>query len=153
MDAPSQRTDFGFIAIMVLVGAVVVWLLLTPLVPEVSMATMRRFHLGSGSFTRWAAQFPIPAMYNFANQYEMRSVPPDLVDIILEPDEQGHLNHFPARMVTFADARYHFLRQGKDRWFMFRSDYRGRHLESRWHLKRVGNRFELHRLDAQESVQ
>tara|TARA_R110002049_G_scaffold2750_9_gene22373 strand:- start:43752 stop:44213 length:462 start_codon:yes stop_codon:yes gene_type:complete len=152
MVSPTQKTDLGFIAIMILVGVVVVWLLLTPLVPSVSLATMRRFHLGSESFTKWAMQFPIPAMYNFANQYEMRSLPPDLVDSILDPDKDGYLNHFSARVVTFADGRYHNLREGKDRWFVLRSDYRGRSLESHWHLKRVGEKHVVHRLDAQESV-
>ena len=153
MTNPSQRTDVGFIAIMILVAAVVVWLLLTPLMPEVSLATMRRFHLGSGSFVRWAVQFPIPAMYNFANTYEVQELPPDLVDPIVLETKALYLNHFTARVVTFADGRYYHLHDGKDRWFTLTTDYRGRHVQSRWHLKRTGPKFILRRLAVQESPQ
>ena len=153
MSDKPQRIDFGFYAILMLVAAVVVWLLLTPFVPSVALATMRRFHLSTDSFPPWAAQFPIPAMYNFANQFEIRDVPPDLVSTILEPKRSGYLNHFSARVVTFADGRYYNLREVNDCWVTLRSDYRSQTLQTRWHLKRDDDIFELDRISSEDSAQ
>ena len=68
--------DYGFFAILSLIAVITIWLLLMPVVPGIASATMHRFHLRSGSFARFAAQFPIPAMYNFANRSEVKDVPP-----------------------------------------------------------------------------
>ena len=67
--------DVGFLVICLLVCLHVIWLLLMPWVPGIAKATMNRFHLSSSSFAVWAIQFPIPTMYNFANQYEVREFP------------------------------------------------------------------------------
>jgi len=153
MQTQQAKYDSGFITIVVLVVLVTIWLLLTPVLPSCSLATMRRFHLGSGSFARWALQFPIPAMYNFANQYQLRSLPPDLVELLAdEKARAGYLNHFPARVVTFADGRYQHLRDGNDRWVTLRSDYRGHFLESHWRLHHEADQFVLQRLATEESL-
>ena len=151
MTQTRPKQDFGFVTIVTLVVVVVMWLLLTPILPAVSLATMRRFHLGSQSFVGWAAQFPIPSMYNFPNTYEVRDLPPDLFVPIDQEQKRIYLNHFPCRVVTFADGRYHHLRNGQDRWFTFTTNYRGQYLESRWFLKRVGEKFVLRRLSVQDS--
>ncbi|TWT53201.1 hypothetical protein Pla22_08290 [Rubripirellula amarantea] len=134
----TQR-DHGFLAIVALVVVIAVWLLLMPWVKPIIHATMNRFHLRSASFAIFAIQFPIPAMYNFANRSDVQDYPPDLVDplmINLDPKLSGrYCNHFPARTMTFADARFFHLQDGKDRWFTIESTYRGERLTSRFHLK------------------
>ncbi len=151
--AKGRRLDAGFIAITGLVALISIWLLLTPCVPSIASATMRRFHLSSSSFLAWAIQFPIPAMYNFANQYEVRQLPPGLVDPILEESEKRHLNHFPARVLTFADNRYFLLHDGKDRWVTIETSYRGQQIETAMHARPTenGQGFELVRLGERES--
>ena len=138
MNDPSATTrprDYGFLAIVSLLVVITLWLLLTPLVPAIASATMRRFHLGSKSFALWAIQFPIPPMYNFANRYEVDSLPPGMVDPILLTSEKRYINHFPARIVTFADGRYDYLREGSDRWVTIETAYRGQTITTRWHLE------------------
>ncbi|KAA5544488.1 hypothetical protein FYK55_09160 [Roseiconus nitratireducens] len=142
-DAPlpenSQARDPLFPVLLLAIGAVTAWLLLTPWVPAVAQATMKRFHLRSRSFAAWALQAPIPAMYNFANQYEVRELPEDLIVSFLEPESnRRYINHFPLRVLTFADGRYRHLRPGKDRWVTVWTRYRGQQIKTVIHAKPVG---------------
>jgi hypothetical protein len=148
---PAKR-DIGFVAIIGLLAINALWLLWMPWSQEISKATMRRFHLQTGSFIAWAVQFPIPAMYNFANQAEIDHYPPGLVDPLLDQSEKHYLNHFPARCFTFADGRYSHLRQREDRWITIESSYRGRRLETRFHARpNPEGGFELIRLSSTEA--
>jgi hypothetical protein len=119
--------DLGFWAIVSLVGIVALWLVLTPIVPAVASTTMHRFHLASDSFAVWAMQFPIPAMYNFANRARVEPLGS-------EPNQDlqdwRYINHFPARVMTFADGRYAHLGQGRDQRFRFESTYRSQTVHS-----------------------
>ena len=136
--------DYGFIAILSLIAGITIWLLLMPVIPAIVSATMHRFHLRSGSFARFAAQFPIPAMYNFANRSDVKDVPPGFVDPFfgsLEPEDSfRYLNHFPARDATFSVGRYQNLRDGRDHWFTLESHYRGQELRTQFQLKNRGER-------------
>jgi hypothetical protein len=145
--AGPDRPDRGFIAICGLLACIAIWVLLMPWVPSISLASMQRFHLGSSSFLAWAAQFPIPAMYNFANRAEIHRYPPGLVDPLFEESETRHLNHFPIRCLTFADGRYRELHHHQDRWITVDTTYRGRTIETNFHVKANPNgRFDLIRL-------
>ena len=132
------REDPVFVLVMVGVLTVTAWLLATPVVGWVSMATMRRFHLHSENYVTWAAQFPIPAMYNFANRFRYRRVYGDDVPIesivpvfdlegqSVNPPEMTpwrYLNHFPTRVMTFADGRYRYGRTGWPYEFEIESRY------------------------------
>ena len=144
--------DWGFRAIVVLVALIAVWLLWMPWSAEITRITMRRFQLQTESFLLWAVQFPIPAMYNFANEAEIDSYPPGLVDPIFAESESRYLNHFPVRCITFADGRYHYLHEGRDRWITVETRYRGRRLESRFHAHvNPEGRVELNRLVSETS--
>ena len=150
---PTQARDYGFIAIVLLLIVIAVWLLLMPLVPAIASATLHRFHLRSESFALWAIQQPIPSMYNFANRFEVREFPPGLVDPILDDTEKRYINHFPLRVLTFANTRYRFLSEGEDRWVTVDSTYRGQTLETRIHAKAIdGGGFELVRLPDSEAA-
>ena len=148
--APPSHTpkpDRGFAAIVTLLVAIAVWLVLMPWSPDITRAAMERFHLRTGSFLAWAIQFPIPAMYNFANRYEVDRYPPGLIDPIFDESEPRYINHFPVRCVTFADGRFLHLRQGQDRWITVETSYRGRSLETRFHAKaNPDGGFEFNRL-------
>lgn len=148
----SDSRDYGFIAIVTLAIVVAVWLLLMPWVPAIARQTLYRFHLATPSFARWVAQFPIPSMYNCANEFKVQEIPPGLADPIID-DDWRYVNHFPARIITFGDGRFHYLLNLEDRWFTLRSSYRGQMLESRIHLEPVGKRglFRFQRLSDRES--
>jgi hypothetical protein len=150
MERHPRRFDPGFAVIAALVIAVSMWLLLTPLLPPVSMTTMKRFHLGSRSFALWAAQFPIPAMYNFANRCEVRYLPPGLVDPLVPPERSAYLNHFPARVLTFADGRFDLLRGRRDCWVTVTSTYRARSLRTDFHAEAAGETVVLRRIGVKE---
>lgn len=154
--APNRhRPDAGFLLIVLLVVSATVWVLATPWVPSVARATMKRFHLRTGSFAGWAAQQPIPTMYNFANRYEVRQWPAGLTESLqlyqatsLGTLESRYINHFPVRSVTFANTRYRFLKAGEERWLTVTSSYRGQTLQTRYHLRpNDGGGFDLVRLD------
>lgn len=147
----SDPRDYGFIAIVTLAIAVAIWLLLMPWVPVIARQTLYRFHLATPSFARWVAQFPIPSMYNCANEFKVEEIPPGLADPIID-DDWRYVNHFPARIITFGDGRFHYLLDREDRWFTLRSSYRGQTLESKIHLEPVGRRglFRFHRLSHTE---
>ncbi|TWU57355.1 hypothetical protein [Rubripirellula reticaptiva] len=144
MTQEMPRRDFGFIAIVALVAVTAAWILLMPWVPAIASATLHRFHLRSSSFVVWAAQFPIPSMYNFANRFEMTDVPPGLIDpILLDPmdgeTDKRYVNHFPFRWLTFSNARHRYLRGGRDCWLTIDSSYRGQTLQTRVHAKPDAN--------------
>ena len=151
----KQTPDYGFFAIVFFVIVVAAWLLLTPFVPAIASSTLHRFHLQSESFSWWAIQQPIPAMYNFANRYEVREFPPGLVDPILvdpilDSSEKRYINHFPTRVLTFANTRYQYLNKGEHRWVTVDSTYRGQTLETRFHAQPLeSGGFELLRLPPQ----
>lgn len=147
--------DVGFRSIVALVAIVVIWLLLTPLVPSIARASMQRFHLRGESFWVWAVQFPIPTMYNFANRYQISELPPDLVDPVLIESDKRYINHFPTRVVTFFNTRYRYLNAGTDRWLTIETTYRGQRIESQFHVKaKEGDQgFDLLRLADTESAE
>ncbi len=148
----DKTTDIGFLLIVTLVVVVVIWLLLTPLVPSVASSSLHRFHLRSDSFAWWSIQQPIPAMYNFANRYQVTEIPPGFVDPIFHQlGERRYINHFPVRVLTFADGRARHLYDGKDRWLTVQSSYRGQSLETHFHAKPFAEGgYELIRLPDQE---
>ena len=150
---PKAEPDRGFIAITGLLACIAIWLLLMPWVRGISLASMQRFHLRSSSFFAWAAQFPIPAMYNFANRAEIHRYPPGLVDPLFEDTQRRHVNHFPIRCLTFADGRYQHLRQHQDRWITVDTSYRGRTVETHFYVKaKPDGRFDLIRLPDTEAM-
>lgn len=143
-ESAEPKRDHVFSVIVVLVVMVVLWLLLTPIVPAIARSTMNRFHLQGESFVWFAVQQPIPAMYNFANEYEVRDFPEGFVESFLDTSQRRYINHFPARVMTFANTRYTLQVDGTDRWVTLWSTYRGQSIESRFHIKPIGeNRFEL----------
>ncbi len=78
-----------------LIAVTYLWVLLTPFVPAVSLAGMRRFNLLTETFPAWAAQQVVPSMYNFAN-----------TGILIPESLEEHAvpvatNHFPTRHYTF----------------------------------------------------
>lgn len=132
-----------FVMIVLAVCAVAIWLLLMPFFPAIARVSLRRFHLCTESFPLWAIQAPVPAMYNFGNQYEIRDLPEDLITPVLDSRRPRFINHYPPRIVTFANGRYALLHPGQDRWLTYWSSYRGQTLETKVHLKPVGDgRFE-----------
>lgn len=156
MDNASQPPpkSLSLVAIYLLIAVCAVWALLLPWVPAVAEASMRRFHLTSGSFAAWAIQQPIPAMYNFENTYEIRQWPPSVAsDLLLAPIldspvgqsqdfgtiHSGHINHFPARVVTFSSHRFICCDESEDRWVVTISNYRGQRVETLTELKSLGD--------------
>jgi hypothetical protein len=153
----TKRRDFGFVAIVTLVGCHALWLLLMPVVPAIASATLHRFHLRTRSFSLWAVQQPIPSMYNFANRYEVSEISPyflsagflanDFLAPVIETDNRRYINHFPTRVLTFANRREFYLADGTDRWVTLESTYRGQTLRSKYHAQpRSAGGFDMLRL-------
>ena len=134
----SPPRDIAFRVIMCIVGAVVVWLLLTPFVDSVAMSTMKRFHLRSDHFASWAIQQPVPSMYNFANLSNTRDTPPGMIQSVLADEvQQRYVNHFPTRLMTFADGRYGMLNWGRHNWLELTTTYRGQSLQTTYYAKPI----------------
>ncbi|MDM4016363.1 hypothetical protein [Roseiconus lacunae] len=132
-DAKStpKRPDVFFVAIVVSIATVSVWLLLMPFYPAIARMTMRRFHLTTDSFALWAIQAPVPAMYNFGNQYEISDLPDGLITPVLDSTRPRYINHFPTRLLTFANGRYSLCHEGRHCYLTVRSSYRGQTLVSK----------------------
>ena len=136
----SPPRDIAFRVIMCMVGAVVVWLLLTPFVDSVAMSTMKRFHLRSDHFASWAIQQPVPSMYNFANLSNTRDTPPGMIQSVLADEvQQRYVNHFPTRLMTFADGRYGMLNWGRHNWLELTTTYRGQSLQTTYYAKPIAD--------------
>ena len=153
-EASTPRLDYGFLAIAAFAAIVVIWLLLTPLVPSVASAGLHRFHLRSHAFWWWAMQQPVPPMYAFANRYEVRDTPPAAPSNAKVAPQMRYLNHFPARVLTFASTRYHYLQDRRDHWAIIESTYRGQRLETVLHAKPLADGgYELVRRASREAGQ
>ncbi|MEO1614436.1 MAG: hypothetical protein AAFV88_01215 [Planctomycetota bacterium] len=135
----SKQRDPLFVVVLLGICCVSVWLLLMPFYPAIARITLERFHLQTESFGKWAIQAPVPAMYNFANQYEIRDIPEDLITPVVDSTRPRFINHFPTRILTFANSRYVLLKAGQDRWLVFRSSYRGQTLETKVHARPAGD--------------
>ena len=146
----STDKDFGFYAIVAFSLLIAAWLLLMPWFPRIASQTLQRFHLRTPSFAVWAMQFPVPSMYNFANQYKVGEFPPGLVMMVFD-ENWRYANHFPARVITFFAGRKDFLSSQTDRWFTLKSSYRGQTLESKFHLEaQAEGGYKLIRIDELE---
>ena len=112
------------------------WLVLLPFNRSIQQTSLKRFHLATPNYLAWAIQQPIPAMYNFENQYWLSNKPlmDDQFDLSPkefqtgegeEKIESSYANHFPARIVTFGDGRFTHLRETKStRYLSLQSRYR-----------------------------
>jgi len=128
--ANIKRIDFGFYAILGLIIVTALWLLAMPWNRDIQRSTLNRFQFQTRSYWAWAAQQPIPSMYNFHNRFEVRRT-----QSVTDRDavwERGTINHFPLRMITFGDNRGYFLKGEDgcviDAW----SSYRGEQLHTHW---------------------
>lgn len=138
--AALRRSHDGFALVLVaLVVGVSGWLLAMPFCRPIQAATLERFHLCTPSYWGWAAQQPIPSMYNFENRYWWFTGPAPA-----EHRSRAHLygdarsietrvvNHFPGRLLTFGDGRYRLLGNGESCHLVLRSRYRGHELATVW---------------------
>lgn len=142
-ETQKRSRDPLFVVIVFGICVVTIWLLLMPFYSAIARVTLKRFHLSSDSFAIWAAQAPIPSMYNFGNQYQIRDLPEGLFTPVLDSRRPRYINHFPTRTLTFANGRFALLSPGQDRWLTFWSSYRGQRLETKVHAKPIGEgRFE-----------
>ncbi len=142
--------------VLLLIGG---WLLALPFCPPVQRATIDRFHLVTPSFGWWAAQQAIPSMYNLENRYWIAPVPPADGKLQLTPavDPTGYLNHYPVRVVTFADSRARWLvkdeaaesaAKEKTRFYCLQSTYQDSARCSWLEVRLVDGQLVLRRLEA-----
>jgi len=123
--AKSTGDGHAFLLLLTL-SSVAAWLLALPVSKVIQQATIDRFHLTTGSFAAWAAQQPIPPMYNLENRY-WYSLRPLMHSELTTPPPEGvqsaMLNHFPARMITCASGRLLMLENQRECWFYLKSKY------------------------------
>jgi hypothetical protein len=145
--------------LLVLLMAVGGWLLALPFCPPVQRATLDRFHLVTPSFGWWAAQQAIPSMYNLENRCWIVTGPPADRRLQLTPavEPTGYLNHFPVRIVTFADGRARWLLKSEpggaapdrgSRFYCLQSTYQGSARCSWLEVQLVDGQLVLCRLEA-----
>jgi len=118
--------DWLGLALAGLLAGVALWLSALPFSRAVQQATIDRFHLVTPSFAAWAIQQPSPPMYNLENRYwfaRRELAANELVGDPAEGIETGMLNHFPVRMITFADARVRLFEDQRQGWLYVRSRY------------------------------
>lgn len=139
---PFDFATTGFILVLLIIGG---WTAAMPISRSVQDKALERFHLASRSFTEWAMLQSVPAMYNFANHYCWSSRPrgcetsgPAIVPQEWRVEETAAVNHFPVRLVTFADNRVRLLRGAEEYRLVVRSEYRGRSMTSCFEVRAGG---------------
>jgi len=134
-----RRTrDVGAATFLSLVALVALLALATPLSARTAALMMSRFHLRVQPFAVWAALQPIPSMYNFENRYWVspRPLRADELEILPAPAdvEARYINHYPLRVMTWAEGRAVLLAPLADRWVYARTCYRGACVRSAFHV-------------------
>ena len=71
-----HKRDFVSLGFFCAIASIFGWLLLLPFSRGIQRQTMERFHLQTPSFAVWAAQQPIPPMYNLENEAAFRLANP-----------------------------------------------------------------------------
>jgi hypothetical protein len=143
MPAANDQADWGYRGILALVLAVALWLSAMPFCRFVQHTSFNRYHLQTRSFTAWAVQAPVPAMYNFYNRYRVEPQPWDAT--FFSPRIEGTINHFPVRLYTFGDNRPLLLPDVQRRMLTVQSHYRGESLTTRWTVQVADDGvYELH---------
>ena len=135
--------DIGFLLIVLLVAAIVVWLMLMPICPAIARSTINRMHLNTRSFPLWVAQQPIPAMYNLSNRFRLTRMRGDASETVVRSKS---INHFPTRVITFANGRYVNLHKRGALLLEVSSSYRGLNQRSSYLIEPTGSVFEMSRI-------
>jgi len=157
-----KSKDIPSLMLLTLIILAALWISVLPLSTTVQETFLRRFHLASASFPSWAIQQTIPSMYNFENkvwisteplmQHEIEQLDNDASRDIPKDIKQGTnpslgrslgqkgsiesvmVNHFPTRLVTFADQRSQF-KQNPNGYLYLRSRYRGKEIKSTYKIE------------------
>ena len=135
-----RTRDWQAVLLAGLALVVAAWLSCLPFSSTLQRLSLARFHLSSSSFAEWAWQQPIPPMYNFENHYWLYSPSLAVTDSgrLFDPtvaEQTEAINHFPARVVTFADNRYRLFHERTERYVRLQSRYRERELNTIWHVR------------------
>lgn len=137
----TPARDWSTITLAGLVLIVGGWTAALPFSRGIQNATFQRFHLSTPSFACWVLQQTTPAMYNFENRYWL--IPSEQVadqsSNSAEAIETNLVNHFPLRLLTFADHRYRILHDDQPHTLVIRSAYRGNSLMTRCQALPQGN--------------
>ena len=70
-----KTNDIPALVLFGLIGLVFAWNLALPMSQTLQEAGLKRYHLASSNYFAWAAQQPIPSIYNFENRYWMGQAP------------------------------------------------------------------------------
>jgi hypothetical protein len=138
MPSSNPRPDWGYRCIATLVIGIACWLSAMPFCQFIQRTTFNRYHLQTRSFAAWAIQAPVPAMYNFYNRYQIEPQPWDAT--LFSQPIVGTINHFPVRLLTFADNRPLMLPHTDRQMLTVRSEYRGQSLTTRWSVSTAQDR-------------
>ena len=145
-----KSKDVPSLVLFTAIAVAASWILVLPFSSVVQEAFLRRFHLASADFPRWAIQQTIPSIYNFENkvwistrslmQFEVDQLDNDESRVASVPSgknqnvESGMVNHFPTRLATFADRRVH-LKRNPNGYMYLRSRYRGKEIKTTYELE------------------
>lgn len=127
--ATHDRLLLVLIALVLIVGG---WLTLLPVNRFVQRATLARFHMQTPQFWLWAAQQPIPSMYNCENKAQVVADLPKSESLQPIFADAARLNHFPYRLFTFGDGRFDYLKDARPKWLCVQSHYQRESLSTVW---------------------
>ncbi len=130
----NQR-DCSSGTLIALILVIALWLAFLPFVKFVQQATLNRYHLQTGSFSLWAIQQVIPAIYNFENEYFFKSDEETPDPEIIEFTKTKMINHFPLRVITYYNSRYILFHNGNGGDLTVRSHYQDLELETHWRIR------------------
>lgn len=132
----SQKDWLGLFVIAC--GVVVsCWILSILFSQTTRKSAMQRFQLASPSFASWAAQGPVPSMYNFENSIQFSN---ELaVDGPLDEKHESWfwcpVNHFPARCMTYGEFAPTWFGEQRQGTFEMSTRFRETELISRWEVE------------------
>ncbi len=145
-----KSKDMPSLVLVAVIVMAAMWILSLPLSSAVQETYLRRHHLASADFPRWAIQQTIPSIYNFENkvwisperlmQFELDQLDNDESRVVSgflgekRNIESSMVNHFPTRLATFADERVQLVRNPNG-YLYLRSRYRGKEIKTTYELE------------------
>lgn len=132
-----RQKDWFAVLLLAVVFVIAGWIASTVFLKTTRELSIRRFQLASTSWWQWAALAPVPSMYNYENRIEFTN---EMIgDGSFNEDHKSwfacHVNHFPARCITFGQFAPSWFNETRNGTFEMSSRFRESELISRWEIR------------------
>ena len=129
-----KQRDYSSAFLFAAIALIASWLCCLPFFGSVQRTALNRFHLQTKPFLVWSVQQTVPSIYNFKNEFDFETDAENPSAKLQAFAAAKTVNHFPMRVVTFADCRFVFFHEGEGGNLTVRSRFQDQELVTYWRI-------------------